>query len=405
MSIRLTKTFAQYILGMETILRGVAQRYVASMKFIHTADWQIGMKAAHVGAAADRVREERLQAAQRVVRVADESKAEFILLAGDTFEDNGVDRILIQKIADILGKFTGAVYLIPGNHDPLVPGSVWEHPAWGSHSNLHVLKKAEPTEIPGGILYPCPVFEQHSDRNPVEWIEANQPDKIAVAVAHGTVEGIQQEEPDYPIPRNAPTRTGLDYLALGHWHSTVIYTDSAGTAHMAYSGTHEPTKFAERDSGNVLSVEITGRGQPPILTTIQTGHFSWQVIEQDLRQRGDLAHIRNLIENIKDPSTTLLEVQIKGILWAEECHELARIREIVQSRCLFSHIDDSNIIPSPEDESWALSLPPGALRDAALRLCELANPSYTGERPVGASAAVASQALLELYPLIAGMSK
>ena len=37
------------------------------MKFLHTADWQIGMKAAHVGEAGARVREERLAAAKRVV--------------------------------------------------------------------------------------------------------------------------------------------------------------------------------------------------------------------------------------------------------------------------------------------------------------------------------------------------
>ena len=35
------------------------------MRFLHTADWQIGMKAAHVGAVGGKVRDERLQAAQR----------------------------------------------------------------------------------------------------------------------------------------------------------------------------------------------------------------------------------------------------------------------------------------------------------------------------------------------------
>lgn len=132
------------------------------MKFIHTADWQIGMKAAHIGTSADRVRNERLEAARRVVKVAEENEAEYIFLAGDTFEDNGVDRVLVQKVVDILGKFSGTVYLIPGNHDPLVPGSVWEHPAWASFTNLHVLEKAEPIEVHGGILYPCPACEKHS---------------------------------------------------------------------------------------------------------------------------------------------------------------------------------------------------------------------------------------------------
>lgn len=109
------------------------------MKFLHTADWQIGMKAVHVGAVSQRVRDERLAAARRVVRAARDAHAEFILVAGDTFEDNGVDRVLIQRVADILAEFGGPVYVMPGNHDPLVPGSVWEHPAWKSHEKIHVL--------------------------------------------------------------------------------------------------------------------------------------------------------------------------------------------------------------------------------------------------------------------------
>jgi DNA repair exonuclease SbcCD nuclease subunit len=72
------------------------------VKFLHAADWQIGMKAIHVGAMGQRVRDERLAAARRVMLAAKNASAEFILVAGDTFEDNGVDRVLIQKVADIL---------------------------------------------------------------------------------------------------------------------------------------------------------------------------------------------------------------------------------------------------------------------------------------------------------------
>ena len=49
-----------------------------------------------------RVRDERFAAARGVVEVAKGAQAEFIQVAGDTFEDNGVDRVLIQKVADIL---------------------------------------------------------------------------------------------------------------------------------------------------------------------------------------------------------------------------------------------------------------------------------------------------------------
>lgn len=40
------------------------------MKFIHTADWQIGMKAAALGDVGARVREERLAAGRRVIETA-----------------------------------------------------------------------------------------------------------------------------------------------------------------------------------------------------------------------------------------------------------------------------------------------------------------------------------------------
>ena len=146
--------------------------------------------------------------------------ADFVLVAGDTFEDNGVERALIQKVADILGGSPVPVYVIPGNHDPLTPGSVWEHPAWKTMEHVHVLREEKPVEIPGGILYPCPVKDKRSRRDPTAWIPLADPAAIRIGLAHGTVEGVPQAEPDHPIPRDAAARAGLDYLALGHWHST-----------------------------------------------------------------------------------------------------------------------------------------------------------------------------------------
>lgn len=194
------------------------------MRFLHTADWQIGMKAAHVGAAGERVREARLEAARRVVEVARAEGAEFILVAGDVFEDNAVDRGLVQRTADVLADFKGLVFLIPGNHDPLGPGSVWDHPAWRGRDTLRVLREPEPVDLPGGTLYPCPAREKRSRMDPSAWIDAGDAPGIRVGLAHGTVEGVRQDEPDYPIPRDAAERAGLDYLALGHWHSRTLLT-------------------------------------------------------------------------------------------------------------------------------------------------------------------------------------
>jgi DNA repair exonuclease SbcCD nuclease subunit len=58
----------------------------------------MGMKASHVGEAVVRVRD-TWAAARRLVEAARNAGAEFILVAGDTFDDSGADRVLVQKEA------------------------------------------------------------------------------------------------------------------------------------------------------------------------------------------------------------------------------------------------------------------------------------------------------------------
>jgi len=375
------------------------------MKFIHTADWQIGMKAAHVGAVGDRVRQERLEAARRVVRAAKDHGAHFILIAGDTFENNAVQRVLVQKVADILGGFSGKVYIIPGNHDPCVPGSVWEHPAWQSHDNLEVLCAQEAVQVPGGTLYPCPLSEKHSPRDPTRWIDAHDETTIAVGVAHGSVEGIVQDELDYPIARNAAARAGLDYLALGHWHSTATYEADLGAVRMAYSGTHETTAFGERASGNVLLVEIGSRGDEPQLQTLRTGGLKWKQIEKEVLSEGHLAEVREGIQALEDPAITLLELRLSGVLHASEQADLARIEELAEARFLYSHVDRSGLLPEPQDDGWVAKLPVGPLQETARWLQRLSEPTVVEGRPENATPEVATQALLKLYAMLHEVSQ
>jgi len=367
------------------------------VRFLHTADWQIGMKAAHVGGAASRVRDERLLAAQRVVRLAKDNSAEFILLAGDTFEDNGVDRVLVQKVADTLASFAKPVFVIPGNHDPLVPGSVWEHPVWQSAGSVRVLREPAPVEIPGGTLYPCPVMERHSGKDPTAWIDPARGQGVRIGVAHGTVEGIPTEEPDYPLPREAAVRRGLDYLALGHWHSTTTYAEPDAAVRMAYSGTHETTKFGERDSGNVLLVDIEAPGARPSITPLPTGGLAWSVQEAILREAGDLARARAAIEAIDAASKTLMELRVTGLLPAADRDELDRIQGILDSRFLFGRLETSGLRPAPQDANWLASLPVGLIRETGASLRDLADSEFAGPRPEGATPEVAARALLELY--------
>lgn len=366
-----------------------------TVRFLHTADWQIGMRAAHVGAAGDHVRRSRLEAAKAVVQIAKEKKADFLVLAGDNFENNGVDRVLVQQVADILVSFGGPCYVLPGNHDPLEPGSVWDHPAWAKASNVHILRESQPLEIPGGTLYPCPAKSKYSRSDPTAWFSASGGSGIRIGIAHGTVEGIQHEELDFPIPRDAATRLSLDYLALGHWHSTATYEGQDGVVRMAYSGTHETTKFGERDSGNALLVEIASPGSPPVLAKLRTGKLRWEQWGDPIREPGDLTRLREKIESWEGAGETLLDLSLTGLLPAGEVRELHRLREILEARFFYHRMDHARLLPSPTDEQWISTLPAGVLRQTAERLRSYADPAFL-DRPPEVSPEIAGRALLEL---------
>lgn len=58
--------------------------------------------------ASSKVRDQRLDAAKRVVEPAKRFGAEFLLIASDLFEDNAVDRVLVRRVAEIIAGHHGA---------------------------------------------------------------------------------------------------------------------------------------------------------------------------------------------------------------------------------------------------------------------------------------------------------
>ena len=137
-----------------------------------------------------------------------------------------------------------------------------------------------------------------------------------------------------------------------------------------------------------------------MITSVRTGGLDWRVIETELRQPGDLMQLREQIEATEGPASTLLELQMSGLLAAEDRGEISRIQEILSSRFLFGRVDASRVRPSPEDESWIAGLPAGVIREAGSRIQELADPHFAGERPEDSSPEVATRALVELYAMI-----
>src|SRR5262249_44356438 len=139
------------------------------------------------------------------------------------------------------------VFVLPGNHDPLLSGGVWDRPPWNRPAQrIRLLRETQPVEaVPGVLLLPCPLFRKTSLNDPTAWIaQAPANGGIRIGVAHGSLK-VRENLPadDHLIARHASNDLGLDYLALGHWHSRRLFADPDGVDRTAYPGVHEPMRF------------------------------------------------------------------------------------------------------------------------------------------------------------------
>ena len=372
------------------------------VKFVHTSDWQMGMKAKHVSEYASEVREARLKAVENVLLAAQEEQSDFIIVAGDLFEDNAVEPVLVQRVVDLLSESPCPVYVISGNHDPLTPSSVYHRRLWEKAiPNIHLLKTTESVQAGEAVLYPCPLFEKSSSVDPTSWIPVEKPDNIRIGIAHGSLlirDDISSD--DFPINPDAAAEHKLDYLALGHWHSSFKYKGSDGVVRTAYSGTHETTKFGESESGQVLAIEIEKPKAEPQIREIPTGTLRWRQWKREVASAEDIRGLMGELEQIENPESVLLEIVLEGTLDVEGLTLMeGEVRPLIETRCLYHRFNTENLLPQPTESELRQLEQRGPLRETIDRLSQMADPESGTPLPEGVTSEEAKQALSLLYRL------
>ena len=299
-------------------------------RFVHTADLQLGAPFARLPQKnRARVQNQRFETFEKVLALASERDAEFVLVAGDLFDANTVSRDLVAWACSIIHAAGVPVYVIPGNHDHGGHDSVYRQGYFHQHApqNLYVLLDREPVVVAEGqlvaegqvVLLPAPL----TARNPVgdttqhltaELGRESAPDAVRIGVAHGATEDFGDEtQSTNPIDPGVVERARLDYLALGDWHGR-----KEVTPRVFYSGTPEPDRFKSNDPGHVLVVDIPAPGTPPKVESVQVGAFNWLRHEAQLRDERDLDALASWLEGIQRPDHTLLRLELQGSLDAEQ---------------------------------------------------------------------------------------
>jgi DNA repair exonuclease SbcCD nuclease subunit len=366
------------------------------VRLLVTADWQIGLQAAHVASAAAAVREARLKAARNVVEVANRLEVDALVLAGDTFEDNQVSAALAQKVLEILRSSRAPVYVLPGNHDPWGPDSVLKK-AWTSlPPHVRVLSTLDPVPIAEGAatLYPCPVSSKTSRRDPTEAIPPRRPeDGIRIGVAHGSlrIEGKYSED-GFPISLDAATRRELDLLVVGHWHS-LFFFPSRDSFTVLYPGTHEPTNFGEHDAGHACLVRIDRPRGPIEVREIPTRVLRWVTLRAEVTQTEDVEALERGLRALEDRQHTLVSVDLEGATSLGVLESLRRLQDEVVPALEFLHVRYQGTVRQEPSEAEMEELA------ATPVLGQVVTRLQNELRQGGPTAEIARQALLLLWSI------
>lgn len=297
--------------------------------FIHTSDLQLGMIRWYLGDDGQALFDDsRLKAVARLGELAAEHGAAFIVVAGDVFEHNSLSDRVTGRALEALRALPVPVYLLPGNHDPLVADSIFRRT--DGVDGVHVVADSEPIEVADGVeLVGAPWRSKHPTGDLVRaMLEPLAPtEKIRVGLAHGQVEAFGGE----PAPglidlANVETKLSdgtLDYLALGDTHSTASLGDSGA---VWFSGSPETTDYHERvgdetggehDSGNslVVTVEKTGAGQAHVeVEKAAVGEWTFDALHEELYSQEDVDAFLAKLDAYPDKTRTCIKYALAGSL-------------------------------------------------------------------------------------------
>ena len=207
------------------------------MRFLHTADWQIGKPFQSIGDHAKResLRKQRLDTVTALKSLIETHELDFVVVCGDLFDSSTPDAATVSGLCSTVGSLEVPVYAIPGNHDHGGPGCIWEQEFFLREKeqlapNFQILLKPEPVILQNAVLLPCPLLRRHESDDPTTWLRTEPEDLSktlpSIVLAHGSTQGFSssgESDSEASINRLDLERlpsSAYDYIALGDWHSS-----------------------------------------------------------------------------------------------------------------------------------------------------------------------------------------
>jgi DNA repair exonuclease SbcCD nuclease subunit len=374
------------------------------LRIIHTADVHLGARHDDLGEQAAAQRERQFAAFKAAVDLALTEKVDLFLIAGDLFDSNVQPRRSVERVAAELARLVESrirTVIIPGTHDVFDRASIYRAydlvaMAGGSaataaeqmvtvldpdHPSVHLL--ALETTVHGRV-FPT----KRAPHSPLQDVAADVATAAAgsppvvwhVGLVHGSISIPGKTDRDeVVITTEEIAATGLDYLALGHWHSA--QSGKAGTVSYAYSGAPEAVALDQDRAGKVLLVELEDKAGKRTVKVgeRQVGRTTFAKLEIDAATVASQPALIDLLAAKADPDL-VLDTRLVGVRRDDLDLDLDEIEIALAPSFLKVRVRDvskpaltEGPLPSPDTIAGAF------IRDLEAHIAELEAGGFTGE--------------------------
>ncbi len=225
---------------------------------------------------------------------AREMKMDIFIISGDLFDCEYVTRDTREMLLREFKKASDMrIFITPGNHDPLIPGSPYETMEFPE--NVHIFKgERECVSIPelNTDIYGFGFTSKNYLSSPVAGWQIKNKDRINILVCHGDM--TSNSSVTGPISKKDIADSGFDYIALGHIHKPTDLLCENGV-YYSYPGCIEGRGFDELGyKGAMYGVMEKGD------VKMQFKRFSkcrYEIAEVDISDATDKSHALDIIRN------------------------------------------------------------------------------------------------------------
>lgn len=358
------------------------------LRLLHTADVHLGARHTDLGEQASAQRERQFAAFSAAIDLAIAEHVDVVLIAGDLFDSNTQPRRSVERVAAELKRLVEAkirAVVIPGTHDVYDRSSLYRvhdlAALAGSGPDddfVTVLTPDRPSVHIGAcdVIVHGPVFAtKRAPHSPLRDLKVSGGDGATwhIGMVHGSLAIPDRTDRDEVVfSREEIEATGLDYLALGHWHSAQQGT--AGSTTWAYSGAPEPVAVTQDGAGKVLLVELNegnGGARTVKVEEHQVGRTRFERLDLDAAVLADQPALIAALAARADPDL-VLDVRLTGVRPDELDVSVDEVEERARGGFLKLRVRDASVpalsqgaLPSPD------TIPGAYIRNVEAQIAEL----------------------------------